>query len=150
MAVSVTVTGQNRAHVLGKRLKALGNKELTKELQKGVRNGAKKIPTAVKQAVPDYMPSGYAPVLARSLQFRTKNLASGLTVQATAKGNPRPRRITAIDAGTLRHPLWGNRRHWYAQRVRAGFFTEPAENSRDAVRAELEKVLHDVAEKIVS
>lgn len=148
--VSFSVTGANRAHVLGKRLKAIGEKELNAELRKGVNRGARQIPRAVKAGVGEFMPSGYAPVLRAALRFKTKNQAAGLTIQAMAKGNPRDRKVTALNKGTLRHPVFGNREKWVAQSIRPGFFDQPAEQQRAAVRAELERVLDDIAKKITN
>lgn len=145
-----SVTGGNRAHVLGKRLKALGDKELEKELRKGITAALRPATKVVRASVPQYMPSGYAPVLAKSLQLRTSNLASGLRITGQAKGNPRPRKVTDLNAGRLRHPLFGNRNHWYAQSTRRGFFDEPLRKQAPVVRAELERVLADVAKKITS
>jgi hypothetical protein len=33
-----------------------------------------------------------------------------------------------VDAGTLRHPLYGNRRRWFTTRVRAGFVDRPVKD----------------------
>ncbi|MFI5955811.1 hypothetical protein [Cryptosporangium sp. NPDC051539] len=149
-AVNFSVTGANRAHVLGKRLKGLGEKELNAELRKGVNRGARQIPRAVKAGVGEFMPSGYAPVLRAALRFKTKNQAAGLTIQATAKGNPRDRKVTALNNGVLRHPVYANREVWVAQSVKPRFFDQPAEQQRGAVRAELKRVLDDIAKKITS
>ncbi len=148
--LSFTVTGGNRAHVLGKRLKAMGNKELEKELRKGVARALRPATQVVRRSVPQYLPSGYAPTLQKALKLRTSNLAKGLRITAAAAGNPRPRRVTALNQGTLRHPLWGNRKYWFAQKVTPRFFDQPLEGQRDQVRAELEKTLAEVAAKITS
>jgi hypothetical protein len=34
-----------------------------------------------------------------------------------------PVHLAPIDMGTVTHPLYGNRAHWFAQRVAPGFFT---------------------------
>lgn len=149
-AVSFRVTGGNRAHQLGRRLKALNDKALEKELKRGITRAMRPATKAVKTAVPQYMPSGYAPVLAKALQLRTSNLASGLRVTGQARGNPRPREVTAINRGVLRHPLFGNRDRWYAQQVTPRFFHEPLEKQASQIRTELDRVLAEVAAKITS
>jgi hypothetical protein len=146
--VQVTVRGGNAAHALAKRLKALNDKDLQKELSRGVAKAMRPAAKEVKASVPEYMPSGYAPTLTKALSLRTSNLASGLRITGTAKGNPRPRKVGDLNKGRLRHPLWGNRERWYTQTVRPRFFDEPLERQGTAVRTELDKVLAGVAAKI--
>ncbi len=146
--VSVNVTGGNAAHALAKRLKALNDKDLQKELSRGISRAMKPAAKNVKTSVPEYMPSGYAPTLAKALSLRTSNLASGLRITGTAKGNPRPRKVDDLNKGRLRHPLFGNRDKWYGQTVRERFFDEPLEAMAPEVRAALDKVLSEVAAKL--
>lgn len=146
--LSFKVTGGNRAHALGKRLKALGDQDLEKQLRAGISRALKPATQAVKQSVPEYMPSGYAPVLAAALQLRVSNVSGGLRITGQAKGRPRPRRVTALNQGTVRHPLWGDRNHWYVTKARAGFFDEPLRKQQPKIRAELDKVLDEVAAKL--
>ena len=148
--LSFSVKGGNRAHQLGKQLKQLGNKELEKELRRGISRSMRPATKAVRAAVPEYMPSGYAPTLAGALQLRTSNLASGLRITGQAKGNPRPRKVTDLNSGRLRHPLFGDREHWFQQAVKPRFFDEPLEGQRDQIRGELDRVLAEVAAKISS
>lgn len=148
--VKFTVAGGNRAHALGKKLKALGNKELEKELRKGVARAMKPATKAVRDQIPQHMPSGYAPVLSSALKLRTSNLASGLRITGEAKGNPRPRKVTDLNAGRLRHPLFGNRDKWYVQAVLPEFFDGPLRGQRDNIQRELEKTLAEVAAKLTA
>lgn len=148
--VTFRVTGGNRAHAIAKQLKALDDKKLTSELRKGMSRAVKPGMNAVKTSTPEYFPNRYAPIIASALQLRTANQAAGLRITATAKGAGEPRRITAMNSGTLRHPLWGNRGHWYATRIKPGFFDEPLTRQAPAIRAELDKVLDQVAAKIAA
>ena len=57
--------------------------------------------------------------------------------------------LQAADRGILRHPLFGNRRFWYTQRIPPGWFTRPEEEHANATApAELEKAVDKVADLI--
>ena len=146
--LSFAVTGGNRAHALAKRLKAFEDKQLEKDLRKAISRALKPATKAVRASVPQYMPSGYAPVLAKALRLRTSNLTSGLRITGQAAGNPRPRKVTDLNRGRLRHPVFGNRDIWVTQTVRPRFFDEPLQTRAPRVRAELDTVLDEVAAKL--
>jgi hypothetical protein len=146
--VAFKVTGGNQAHALAKRLKAFGDKGLEKELRRGISKAMKPATKAVRAQVPEYMPSGYAPTLSSALQLRTSNLAAGLRITGQAKGNPRPRKVTDLNRGILRHPVFGNREKWAQQAIRPRFFDEPLAGQRGQIRGELDRVLAEVAAKL--
>lgn len=56
--------------------------------------------------------------------------AAGKTYRGTAQHN-----LRAINAGVLRHPLFGNRDHWFTTRVKPGFFSRPCEAAAPVIRA---------------
>ena len=56
--------------------------------------------------------------------------------------------LNALDAGRVRHPLFGNRRHWYQQSVPAGWFTRPMEANADNVQAELQSAVREIERDI--
>lgn len=47
--------------------------------------------------------------------------------------------FVGLNDGTIRHPLFGNREHWYPQQVRANFFTDAI--TEEGVRAFREAVV---------
>jgi hypothetical protein len=71
---------------------------------------------------------------------------SGLTVQvtATARGKREKRDVRSVDAGRLRHPLYGNRNHWYDTRIEAGFFSRSTDKFVDDLRREIVNVIDDI------
>jgi hypothetical protein len=149
--VQIVVVGNNaRLRAIGKKLKALDDKSLQRELGRGIGRAAKPAMQAVRDSTGQYVPNRFAPVLAKSLQMRTSNVAAGLRITATGKGQAQPRRVAAMNAGQLRHPLFGRRAHWYTQAVTPGFFDKPIEEKAPAFREELERVLDEVAAKITS
>ncbi len=58
--------------------------------------------------------------------------------------------LRSLDAGRLRHPLYGNRRHWYTQRVRAGFWTKTMRKEAKTVRKAMLAVADEVARELKS
>lgn len=62
---------------------------------------------------------------------------AGIYLSATsAKGKSID--LASLDQGRLRHPLFGNRQHWYQQEVPAGWWTHPMEAGVPEVRAAIE------------
>jgi hypothetical protein len=57
--------------------------------------------------------------------------------------------IKALDRGRLRHPLYGNKEHWYTQTVQAGWFSTPIEEMSQEIRVEVSEALARVAEKFL-
>ena len=70
-------------------------------------------------------------------------------ITATAKGK-KSVDLNRLDQGVVRHPLFGNRGHWYAQRVPPAWFSRPVMQQADNVRAQLEKAVADLERDISS
>lgn len=137
--LDVKVIGSEDLRRVAKTIRQRGAKEIQKEMLKGIRDATKQVGQEVRKDLPSHLPDRYAQVLGKALRFTTRTKTSGwpeITVTARAKGKVQPRAIAAINRGTLRHPLYGNRKHWYAQRVTPKFFDTPAERVlRDVQRA---------------
>lgn len=71
----------------------------------------------------------------------------GIRITATGKGKKKID-LNALDRGVVRHPLFGNRRHWYAQRVTPLWFTRPMEANSGNVLRELEQAVADIERDI--
>jgi hypothetical protein len=56
--------------------------------------------------------------------------------------------LNALDRGRLRHPLFGNRRHWYGQTVPVGWFARPMEANADNVQRELRQAVREIEQDI--
>lgn len=108
---------------------AMALRREAKRLERRVASAADRVLQEVyapklKELVPAYMPSGYAPVLAKDIRVRTSVTFAGnpgVSAHISAPtGGPSGRAMTALERGTLSHPLFGHRGHWYRQRVKAG------------------------------
>lgn len=85
-----------------------------------------------------------------SARFTVRTLKGrnpGVRVTATAAGRKKVD-LNTLDKGLVRAPLFGNRRHWYAHRVRPGWFSRPAEAQGTNVLRELETEVSKVVQDI--
>lgn len=152
MGMSVRVTGSAELLRVRQVLKETGNEGLGKGMAAGFRMATTPLRPAVLAEVPKAMPSGYAPTLSRSLQFRTqvrdfKHVARA-TWRVYGDGQKERRDVPSLNRGVLRHPLYGNRQWWVDQKVRKGFVDRPLDRLGADVRREMNKVVDQVAKKI--
>jgi len=67
--------------------------------------------------------NGLAETVARShITVSKSNGLGSPSVTIKASG---PYNLQGLDSGTNIHPLFGNKRHWYLQHVKSGWFTDP-------------------------
>jgi len=150
--LDVKVTGAEEFGVLARRLKQAGQVELRKELYAGINRSVRPLTMKVRTSIGGYVPNRYAGELATSLRVTTSKSSGrnpAVRLKAAAKtGRGRPRELSRLNRGVLRHPLYGNRRHWFNQTVRPGFYDEPLEQGAPRVRVELMEAIRAVARKI--
>jgi hypothetical protein len=130
------------------RVRAVGDKELRKELYAGLNRAAKPAVAAIKPNVVAKLPHRGG-----AGQF----IASGLRTNVRGRGGANPsvkilsksgHNISALDAGRLNHPVFGTRGVWRSQAVEPNIFTEPIEERAPEIRQEMLKTIRDVARKI--
>ncbi len=144
------VTGAEDLEAVAKRLKQAGSGELRKELLRGIRQTNKPTIADIRASARDRLPhgGGLADIVARS-SIGTRTRLSGKNVGVEIKGTSgRLRNLRNLNAGRLRHPLFGNRKHYYEQPVEPGFFDDPIEKRADEIRRGIEEVMADVARKV--
>lgn len=134
---------------VSKALKAAGDKELRKELNKSLREAAKPIIKATRAAALEQLPKrgGLAAQVAREpqrVQVRTGAKTAGVRiVVGRRRGGAR-----MADQGLVRHPLFGDREHWYTTKVPEGWFTDTGQEQLPQVRGELLKAVAAMADRI--
>ena len=151
MAVDLTVTGQRELDEAAARL-AKEARRFQRRISEATRDAVRNTyrPTLVGM-VPQFMPGGYAPVLARDLRVATTvSLAAGrVSVRVSAPtGGKFGREVRQLEAGSLRHPLFGNRGFWYRQRVRRGFASVPLRAVRPHIVGRINAELRDIARDV--
>lgn len=129
------------------------DKHFRRELFRGLNTASKPLREAVQESIPDYMPNrgGYAKTLQASHSPRTQVKTGGrdpsIRIISRTKGGVK-RKVKALEAGKLSHPVFGNRRVWRTQSVKPGFFTEPMMDKADDVRDEMVDAIGRVQDRI--
>jgi hypothetical protein len=150
VSVEITIRGAGELRRVAAQLRA-EQKALQANIVRGARRAVRPLERAIRAEVPAHMPGGYTAVLAPALRITTSvRFASspGIRIRVRAAGKVEDRDVASLDAGVLRHPLFGNRGHWYAQGIRAGFVSGPARALADDVYRELNQVAEDVRQRI--
>jgi hypothetical protein len=151
--VDFRIEGGQDVRAIAKVLKHIGDKELSREYSRGMTNAGKKMSAEVKKALPGFVPDRYASELAPTLRVRVvrrtgRNPRVDLVFQAkTRRGKPRS--LGRLEAGELRHPGWGDRGRWYAQKVKPELAGKPIREASPQGVREIQKVMTDVERKIV-
>lgn len=151
--MDVKVTGAEEFGILARRLKEAGAKDLRKELYAGINRSVKPLRADVKQAAGEQLPGRYADIIATTMKISARKRAAGqnpaiyLVGKAkTSRGSDRD--LGSLNRGRLRHPLFGNRKRWYDQRIRPGFWSGTLTADAPKVRQELVEAIQKVARKI--
>lgn len=152
MSPEVRNEGAEKFARLARALREIGDKELRKELYRGINRAIRPLSASVKKSTTSYFPRRYALELKKSLRIETKKRPirdPAITLGGVAKTQRgKDRNLSALNRGRLRHPLYGNRKHWFNQQVKTGWWDEPLSDGADEVRQELVNVLDDIGRKL--
>jgi hypothetical protein len=93
--------------------------------------------------------NGLAEVVANSMKVSVKSdvglTTAGVTLEYTAKGKGENRDIPSMNAGIVRHPVYGRRTAWVAQKIAPGFWDDAADvtanDAHDHVRDVLDETV---------
>lgn len=139
---------------LAQRLKDAGETGLRRRLYKAISDAADPLAKELKSAehLKPYMPDRYAAVLAADLNVTVyKRAGASPRIQVVAESyRPRNRKVIQINQGILRHPLFGNREHWYPQlkAMKEGFFTDAVKEHGQQIRDGIGQAMDDTARAI--
>lgn len=147
--LDIEIRGAEEFGTLSRRLKAVGDRELRKELYRGLNRAAKPAKAKVKPNVAAEMPKkgGAATFITTDLKVTQSNRGAGRNPGITIWSKS-PHDIRKINKGQLRHPVFGNRKKWATQSVPAGSFTDPIKEAAPEMRVEMERTIRDVAAKL--
>ena len=135
MSVRIRIAGAEQMAVLGAELRAAGleGKVFRRNLLAGIRAAAAPAPQAVKDSARRTLPHGgglneYVATSKIGVRTRLTGKAVGVRVVGTKPGGSKGHDLEAIDAGSVRHKVFGR---WVkgvpTQAVTPGFFTKPLE-----------------------
>jgi hypothetical protein len=136
---------------LARALKDAGEKDLARELRKGINDAAKPLAQQVQNVehLKPYMPNRYAEVLAGDLAVTISQRTGTIPgVTLRARGRRRYRHVARLNQGILTHPVFGDRRVWRSQDIRPRFFDDPVAASGPQVRDQIAAAVRRVISKI--
>lgn len=160
--MDVSVVGEKNLFRLAHNLHAAGQKGLKRELDKASRQAGDVIAKEVQNHTRDYIPANFErrfdTAFVAEVQVR---LIAGrrITVVFYARGKTVRRDIRAINAGRLRHPVFGRFRRlkngsrqanpWVVQAIRPGLVDEPAKRAMPKAVKKIEDAIERVTQQIV-
>jgi hypothetical protein len=128
--VRLRISGEDEAVALAARLDAAGDGRLRRSLRDAIKDANRDVPSRLRASAIATLPKrgGLAGEVARS-RIRTYELTAGASVGVTIRASHRYD-IEGMDKGATVHPLFGNKRHWYWQRVRGGWFSDVVDDQK--------------------
>lgn len=145
MADDFEIRGAEDLATLARRLKEAGRNDLKKELQKGIREAGASTVLKIRESALENLPRRGG--LAARVAAEKATVASRYSGSA-ARVTIRRRRGRGLNAGRLRHPLFGNTSHWFQQRVKSEWFDDPIRDSAPEMRRKIEAAVNAVTSKI--
>lgn len=143
MAEAVEVTPSFRE--LAVRLKA-GEKELWKAANRNIRAATAPARPAVRDSMRTNLPKrGGLNEWAASATVSTSVLTGERTAGVRIRVRKRGHDMQDLDRGEVRHPLYGNRDHWYTTPVHPGTISRPLYALKPAVGAACYAAMREAA-----
>jgi hypothetical protein len=152
VGLTIRVKGAEELRALARQCRDIGRRDLVRKLYRGFQRAVRPFEQEVRSELPEHTPGAYTGTLNESLRVRasvkTVGKGVGVSIVGTALGRSRERDLPAVDAGLLRHKLFGHP-PWYSQAVMPGFFTgPPADRLIQRVEEEVQNVLDEVADEL--
>lgn len=153
MGLGLQVSAGGDLTQVRRQLRMAGDRELSRQMSRGLQRAAKPLKPAVQASALRLLPSGYGPLMSKSVRMRTqareRSGSASVSIRVLGQGKVENRDVSRINAGTLRHPVFGRRRKaWIAQRVRRGFVDRPVDGMTPDVVREMQAVVDWVADTI--
>jgi hypothetical protein len=148
----VPVTGSVELRHVAALLRNAHAVDLEKELKQSQRAAVRPLSREIKAEALATLPGrgGYGATMSRAIRVTTSvGLGRGtLTARVYASGKVEHRDVAAVNAGRIRHPLFGRRKYWYVTSVASGFVDRPVARLIDRVRDEAAAGVDRVLQKI--
>lgn len=164
--MEVRINGAVQLRQVAAQIKAAGDKGLAREMARALTKAVGPLDKAIEAEAHKTMPSGYRDVLTASLRHRRSTRTAARTASVrlttTGAGTREQRDLIALNAGKLRHPVYGRSRRikrgprtgtaqpnpWSVTTIRAGFYDRGIEKAADTTERELLTVLDDFADRL--
>lgn len=159
--VDVRISGADQLRKLAAHIRRTGDKGLGRELGRALDKAIAPVKRAIEASAEQTVPSGYWPTLSRSLKhrrsLRTTTRIASVRLATYAAGEKERRDLPAINAGPLRHPVFGRVRRtrhglkpnpWAVTRVKPGFHERGTRQAGPGAEKQLLVVLDDLADRL--
>lgn len=145
----VQIRGAEQFLALSRRLKAAGETELRKELNKSVRDAAKPLIPKIRESARSKGPKkgGLGERLAKK-PYRTQTRTGASTAGVRVVGSKVDPRIN--DTGRIQHPVFGRSGSTVVQNVPGlkGYFDEPLNEAGPTIRQDVLQTLDDFSKRL--
>jgi hypothetical protein len=123
----------------------LRNAEVEKDLRQAARDAMGGLSAKVRRSAIDRLPKRgrLNEVVARDTDFSFVTTGDGARLTARSSHD-----IEALDAGHTVHPLFGDKRHWYPEEVKPGWWSEPLKEAEPDARAQFEQAMETIKQRI--
>jgi hypothetical protein len=129
-----------------------GAKQVPAAIRRGFQRALAPLDAEVASQVDDKFPSGYAPVFNASRKVTISLREHGAQVTAEARiyatGQTDRRKVTDLNRGLLRHPLFARRARWYAQAIPAGFGDQAVQATQPGISRAMNAVLDNIEQTL--
>lgn len=113
-----------------------GKREVVNEIRKDLRKGVPELRSNVRKNAVAILPAGgglgaWVAKAAFTVRFQDTGRRAGVRIKVSRKSGKGKAALTSLDeTGSVRHPRFGHRDHWYSQRVAENFFTSQWEKAK--------------------
>jgi hypothetical protein len=148
--VELEVRGAEQLAALSRRLRSAGTagKGLRRELLAGIQRSTKPIKAEVEASWASRAPHRGG-LSQRPLKLSTRTRASGQKVGVRIVSASRDGySLGQIDAGRVKHPVFGNRKAWAMTHIQPGIITDPQEQGAPDVRAEIVRAIENIGRRV--
>jgi hypothetical protein len=166
MAIEVRVSGAASLHELAARMRAEGQKSLSRQMSSALTKAADPLKAKIKEEASEVMPrdGGYQATFDKSLRFRVGRASqesdADVTLTTYADGTSERRDIRALNKGNLRHPVWGRsrpgarkgERHtnpWAVTTIRSQFWDRGVAGAMDEAEKQMLLVIDEYAHRLL-
>jgi hypothetical protein len=160
--MDVRISGAEQFHQLAKTFRELDKQGLGRQMSRALGKTVAPIGKAIDKEAGLVAPSGYRDDLSRSLKhrrsLRNTRIQASLRLTTSAKGKADYRDLPSLNAGKLRHPVWGRTRRlksgesqrnpWAVTTIRDGFYTRGTAKAADEAEKQLEAVLDEYQQRV--
>jgi hypothetical protein len=167
--LELRIEGADALHKVSAQIFREGKRNIAREMGTALSKAADPLKVSIRASAAETMPKtgGYSGVFSKSLRFRlerrngVQQASASLITYADGAGERRD--IRALEAGRLRHPVFGRSRRvgsgiqkgnrkanpWAVTSVRAGFHKRGTAHAMDDAQKQLGKVIDDYAERLI-